>query len=249
VIAGPDSGKSRRLRGVRTVVGRAQDCDFRVADGSVSRRHLEVVVSDECVLLRDLGSGNGTRVNGQRVDERVLRDQDEIAIGRTRFRFVDELGPARRARRTMATPPSPSPSPSPSQARPAPPPSKRVLSAARAPAARSRDRRTRLAIVAAAVLIASGAGIGFAVRAVRTARLEKVNPPMRAEPRPDPAPAPAAAPVPPAPAPDQSARAVPDVPAVQPAPAPSAAPPARAAAKAEPNPQKKPAASAKRRKE
>jgi hypothetical protein len=247
VIAGPDAGKSRRLRGVRTVVGRSQDCDFRVADGSVSRHHLEVVVSDECVLLRDLGSGNGTRVNGQRIDERVLRDQDEIAIGRTRFRFVDELGPTRRPRRPIATPPSPSPSPP--QARPAPPPPKQVLSAARAPAVRSGDRRTRLAIAAAAVLIAAAGGIGFAIRAVRTARLEKVNPALRGERRPEPAPAPAAAPVPPAPAADESARAVPEVPAVQPAPAPSAPLPTRAPATAQPNPQKKPAASAKRRKE
>jgi predicted component of type VI protein secretion system len=161
VIAGPDAGKSRRFRGVRMVVGRASECDFRVSDGSVSRRHLELVLSDECVLLRDLGTGNGTRVNGQRVGERVLRDQDQIAIGRTRFRFVDEGAAIRRARELELKE---------TALRAAPdilPGTITAAGAATAPfPARPRDRRTVI-IGAALLLVAIGVAIGFAVRPPR----------------------------------------------------------------------------------
>lgn len=91
VISGPDQGKTRRFRGVRMVIGRTQGCDFKLSDGSISRRHLELVVGDKGVLLRDLGSGNGTKVNGEKVNEKLLQDGDEVALGQTRFRFVDEL--------------------------------------------------------------------------------------------------------------------------------------------------------------
>ncbi len=96
VIAGPDQGRTRRFRGVRMVIGRIHGCDFKLADDSVSRRHLEIILGDDGVLLRDLGSGNGTRVNGDKVTESRLQDGDEIAIGKTRFRFVDELAALRR---------------------------------------------------------------------------------------------------------------------------------------------------------
>ncbi|MGA9520363.1 MAG: FHA domain-containing protein [Myxococcaceae bacterium] len=96
VISGPDQGRTRRFRGVRMVIGRIQGCDFKLIDDSVSRRHLELILGDDGVLLRDLGSGNGTRVNGDKVTESKLQDGDEIAIGKTRFRFVDELAAMRR---------------------------------------------------------------------------------------------------------------------------------------------------------
>ncbi len=96
VLSGPDQGRTRRFRGVRMVIGRIQGCDFKLTDDSVSRRHLELVLGDDGVLLRDLGSGNGTRVNGDKVTESKLDDGDEIAIGKTRFRFVDELAALRR---------------------------------------------------------------------------------------------------------------------------------------------------------
>lgn len=91
VISGPDQGRKKRFRGVRMVVGRTDGCDFKLEDNSVSRRHLELVLGDAGVMLRDLGSGNGTRVNDDKVNEKLLEDGDEISIGKTRFRFVDEL--------------------------------------------------------------------------------------------------------------------------------------------------------------
>ncbi|NTX13164.1 FHA domain-containing protein [Myxococcus sp. CA051A] len=90
VLAGPDRGRKKRFQGVRMVVGRGKDCDFVLDDQSVSRRHLELVYGQTGVAMRDLGSISGTQVNDQRVDECLLKHGDEIAMGKTRLRFVDE---------------------------------------------------------------------------------------------------------------------------------------------------------------
>jgi pSer/pThr/pTyr-binding forkhead associated (FHA) protein len=90
IIEGPDKGKKKRFRGVRMVVGRAKDIDVELSDQSVSRRHFELVMGEGGVLLRDLGGANGTKVNDERVDERLLQHGDVIAVGKTRIRLVDE---------------------------------------------------------------------------------------------------------------------------------------------------------------
>ncbi len=90
VIEGPDTGRIRKLRRVRLVVGRSGECDFVLNDTSISRRHVELVQGEKGVLLRDLGSGNGTRINGEQVTEQILQHEDEIALGRTKMRFYDD---------------------------------------------------------------------------------------------------------------------------------------------------------------
>jgi pSer/pThr/pTyr-binding forkhead associated (FHA) protein/tetratricopeptide (TPR) repeat protein len=91
VIEGPDAGKKKRFKSVRMVVGRGKDVDLRLTDQSVSRRHLELIHGDNGTLLRDLGGASGTKVNDERCEERVLKHNDEIEIGRTVLKFVDEL--------------------------------------------------------------------------------------------------------------------------------------------------------------
>jgi pSer/pThr/pTyr-binding forkhead associated (FHA) protein len=98
ITQGQDRGRRKRFAGVRLVIGRAAGCDLELSDQSVSRRHVELVYSEKGVVLRDLGSGNGTRVNGERVTERLLVHDDEIALGQTRLRFVDEQERLRRLR-------------------------------------------------------------------------------------------------------------------------------------------------------
>jgi pSer/pThr/pTyr-binding forkhead associated (FHA) protein len=90
VTDGPDAGRIKKLKRVRLVVGRSSECEFVLNDPSVSRRHFELVQGEKGVLLRDLGSGNGTRINGETVSEQILEHEDEIALGRTRIRFHDE---------------------------------------------------------------------------------------------------------------------------------------------------------------
>ncbi len=91
VIEGPDAGKKKRFKSVRMVVGRGKDVDLRLTDQAVSRRHLELIHGDSGTLLRDLGGASGTKVNDERVEEKVLKHGDEIEIGRTLLKFVDEL--------------------------------------------------------------------------------------------------------------------------------------------------------------
>jgi hypothetical protein len=98
IIAGPDAGKKRRFKGVRMIIGRTPGVDLQLSDQSVSRRHVELVRGDDGVVLRDLGSGNGTKVNGARVAERQLEHGDEITIGKTTIRFIDEVAAFQKAR-------------------------------------------------------------------------------------------------------------------------------------------------------
>ncbi|MDQ3266988.1 MAG: FHA domain-containing protein [Myxococcota bacterium] len=98
ILAGPEKGKVKRLTGVRMVIGRATGCHIQVEDRSISRRHLELIQGEKGVLLRDLVSGNGTKVNGERVDEKLLRHEDVIEIGATKLQFVDELEAVKKAR-------------------------------------------------------------------------------------------------------------------------------------------------------
>lgn len=98
IIAGPDAGKKKKFKGVRMVIGRTPGVDLLLTDQSVSRRHVELIYGDDGVLMKDCGSGNGTKVNGVKVAEKKLEHGDEIAIGKTKIRFVDELAAFKKAR-------------------------------------------------------------------------------------------------------------------------------------------------------
>jgi hypothetical protein len=82
----PDGGRLP-LGGGSVLIGRATDAPVRVSDSSVSRRHAEVRPSGGGWLLVDLGSTNGTRVNGMPVTERRLEDGDVISVGDASLRF------------------------------------------------------------------------------------------------------------------------------------------------------------------
>ncbi|GIX03631.1 MAG: hypothetical protein KatS3mg113_0637 [Planctomycetaceae bacterium] len=75
-----------------TVIGRARNiCDVVIDRNSISKLHCVIVRTDGLLFLRDLGSTNGTRVNGQRVIRGALLPGDELALAGERFRV--ELGP------------------------------------------------------------------------------------------------------------------------------------------------------------
>ena len=69
-------------------IGGDDGADLYLEDISVSRSHAEVAAQDDVYVIRDLGSLNGTYVNGCRVDEAVLNAGDEIRIGRFRLTFL-----------------------------------------------------------------------------------------------------------------------------------------------------------------
>jgi hypothetical protein len=69
----------------RVVVGRARDADFRIDNPDVSRRHAAIYWSNGAVVLEDLGSTNGTMVNGYPVSSTAITPQDVVVIGDCRM--------------------------------------------------------------------------------------------------------------------------------------------------------------------
>jgi hypothetical protein len=69
------------------VIGRLPECGVVLQDSNVSRRHAELRRIGEGVVLTDLGSTNGTRVNGTTIREQILTSGDEVSVGSTRLIF------------------------------------------------------------------------------------------------------------------------------------------------------------------
>ena len=70
-----------------TVIGRGSEADIVVNDSGVSRRHLELRITPTGVIATDLGSTNGSFVEGHRIDAATLLDGNQIVIGRTKILF------------------------------------------------------------------------------------------------------------------------------------------------------------------
>jgi len=84
---GLQAGSTYELQGPVTLLGRGTDCDLRMVDPGVSRHHAELRVEDGQVVLVDLGSTNGTLVNGQPLRRVVLTDGTNVTLGRTTMVF------------------------------------------------------------------------------------------------------------------------------------------------------------------
>ncbi len=88
VIYGLDMGKKYNIEKPTIIIGRSSKSDIQVDQESISRSHAKLVNSGETVVIRDLGSTNGTYVNDELVEECTLRDGDLVKIGRTIFKFL-----------------------------------------------------------------------------------------------------------------------------------------------------------------
>ena len=79
------------LEGPRAAIGRSRQCECVLRDPNISRRHAELCMeADGSWRIADLGSTNGIRVNGRRVDDAPLRPGDRVELGKTSFRFEVE---------------------------------------------------------------------------------------------------------------------------------------------------------------
>ncbi len=108
------------------LIGRHSECDVQLTALPVSRFHCCVALAYDRILIRNLGSRNGLRVNGRVVEEARLFSGDEVAIGPVIYRLIPEPETADQAgaalRRTPPTPATlPAGSPSPQAALPPPP--------------------------------------------------------------------------------------------------------------------------------
>jgi len=79
VVDGP--GTRHELTTGRNVIGRGTEADIRLPDTGVSRKHVDVVLDGGTAIAEDLGSTNGTLVNGRRISRQPLADGDVIRIG------------------------------------------------------------------------------------------------------------------------------------------------------------------------
>src|SRR5437588_8825307 len=96
------------------LVGRHEECDIQLNSRKVSRKHCCIAQVQDYLIVRDLGSTNGVRINGVRLKEGVLRTGDELTIGNFRYQVHAEL-----AREGLPPPVAPPPKPA-----PVPPPPK-----------------------------------------------------------------------------------------------------------------------------
>ena len=105
------------------LIGRHMDCDVRLDTPKISRRHCCIAMAYDRLLIRDLGSRNGVRLNGRMIEEGRLESGDEVAIGPIVFRLEpsDERPEASAARPAPAAgrpAGSPDPPPRPVAAKP-----------------------------------------------------------------------------------------------------------------------------------
>jgi pSer/pThr/pTyr-binding forkhead associated (FHA) protein len=78
----------------KTIIGRKEDCDLRIPLGEISRKHAVLLVEDDAVVLRDLGSANGTYINNRRITEQELFAGDHVVVGPVVFTVVIDGEPA-----------------------------------------------------------------------------------------------------------------------------------------------------------
>jgi pSer/pThr/pTyr-binding forkhead associated (FHA) protein len=86
VLRGASAGKEVAITGPRFFIGRSEECHLRANSDAISRRHCAITVDHGEVKIRDLGSRNGTYVNGVRIDgEHSIQMGDQLRIGPLEF--------------------------------------------------------------------------------------------------------------------------------------------------------------------
>lgn len=81
------NGRTYELKVDRTTVGRVSDNAFEIPEASVSSHHAEIVLRGDEVLIRDLGSTNGTFINGEKITEAVLKPGQTLRFGTVEMRL------------------------------------------------------------------------------------------------------------------------------------------------------------------
>ena len=94
VLQGTNVGEMHKLEGPEIIIGRAMSAQVRLNDDGISRRHCRILQIGGTVTLEDLGSANGTLVNGEMVQQHPLKEGDKIRLGSTtmlKFTYQDKL--------------------------------------------------------------------------------------------------------------------------------------------------------------
>ncbi len=92
VLRGRSASTALKIGDGVTTAGRHDDCQLRIKSSEVSRRHCQFFEKNGMLLVKDLGSSNGTMLNGKKIEgQRVLEPGDELSIGPVKLR-VEKVG-------------------------------------------------------------------------------------------------------------------------------------------------------------
>lgn len=108
ILEGPESGKSFSFDRIEITIGRTMENDVVLPDPGISRQHVSIRDKGGAYILKDLGSSNGTILNGRRIDEEeVIKSGDIIVVGGAQVRFEGVSGDngGQRSGRTAASRP------------------------------------------------------------------------------------------------------------------------------------------------
>ncbi len=85
---GPTAGTGFKLTAFPVTIGRDPSNDLALEDGNASEFHAEILETEDGLVIEDLGSSNGTWLNGERVEEGILNEGDTVHVGVTELTFV-----------------------------------------------------------------------------------------------------------------------------------------------------------------
>src|SRR4029079_16954167 len=92
-LQGTNVGEMHKIEGPELVIGRAVSANVRLNDDGISRRHCRVLSLSGQLIIQDLGSANGTVVNGEIIQQHPLKEGDKIRLGATttlKFTYQDK---------------------------------------------------------------------------------------------------------------------------------------------------------------
>jgi pSer/pThr/pTyr-binding forkhead associated (FHA) protein len=100
------AGRSCDLASERTTIGRVEENNFQISEPSVSSRHAEILLRGNDIVVKDLGSTNGTFINGEKISEAVLKPGQTLRLGNIELK-LDTPGAPGASAPAPATPPPP----------------------------------------------------------------------------------------------------------------------------------------------
>jgi len=95
IAAGKEAGREFVFDQASVLIGRTAECDVILYEPGVSRRHARIFTEADSIFVEDMGSSNGTQVNGSKVRRQALKDGDSISLGPVAFTFSrveDDVG-------------------------------------------------------------------------------------------------------------------------------------------------------------
>lgn len=100
------AGRSCDLTGERTTVGRVEDNAFQIAEPSVSSHHCEILLRGSDIVVKDLGSTNGSFINGEKITEGILKPGQTLRLGNIELKLDTPGAPAAPASTPAPTSPT-----------------------------------------------------------------------------------------------------------------------------------------------